>query len=174
MAKVKYSDLIEQTFDFPQEEFDHREDSLFFHGINQMELVEKFGTPLKYTYLPRIAENIERARVWFGKAMAKCDYKGKYHYCYVTKSSHYSHVIKQVIDTKADLETSSAFDISIMEKLHDQAIIYTDQVILFNCNKNYAYLKKIARLINSGLTNTNTIVDHAGDIQQMKAYNCLL
>lgn len=170
MAKVKYSDLIEQTFDFPQEEFDHKDGSLYFHGINQMELVEKFGTPLKYTYLPRIAENIERARGWFTKAMTKCDYKGKYHYCYVTKSSHYSHVIKKVIDSKADLETSSAFDISIMEKLHDQGLIDTNQVILFNGYKNDAYLKKIAGLINRGFTNTITIVDHAGEIQQLKSY----
>ena len=44
MAKIKYSDLIEQTFDFPQEEFTYDEGGLSFHGISQMGLVEKYGS----------------------------------------------------------------------------------------------------------------------------------
>lgn len=170
MAKVKYSDLIEQTFTFPQEEFDHDGNGLLFHGIPQMELVERFGTPLKYTYLPKISANIERARNWFDNAMSKCGYKGKYHYCYVTKSSHYAHVLKEVLKVKADLETSSAIDISIMEKLYEQGLINTDQVILFNGFKDDAYLRKIAGLVNMGFHNVVTIVDHAEELQKLKTY----
>lgn len=170
MAKIKYSDLIEQTFDFPQEEFDYDENGLTFHGISQMELVEKFGSPLKYTYLPKISQNISRARDWFASAMAKCDYKGSYHYCYVTKSSHYSHVLNEVIKSKADLETSSPIDLSIMKKLYEKGLIDVDQVILFNGFKSDLYLQKIGELINMGFHNTITIVDHAEEIQKLKTY----
>jgi len=45
--KTKYIDLIEQTFDFPQEEFKLTDkNELQFHDIDLMGLVEKYGTPL--------------------------------------------------------------------------------------------------------------------------------
>ena len=48
---TKYIDLINQSFDFPQEEFSiDKKQNLHFNGIDMMELVEKFGTPLKFTY----------------------------------------------------------------------------------------------------------------------------
>ena len=59
---TKYIDLIEQTFDFPQEEFKTINHKLFWHGINLMELAEKYGAPLKFTYLPKISENIQKAK----------------------------------------------------------------------------------------------------------------
>ena len=64
---TKYVDLIEQTFDFPQEEFNIEKDQLFFHNINLMELVQKYGSPLKFTYLPKISENIAKARAAIDK-----------------------------------------------------------------------------------------------------------
>ena len=77
---TKYIDLINQTFDFPQEEFSvNAQKNLHFHGIDTMKLVEEFGTPLKFTYLPKINENIQNAKSWFSKIMRKHKYKGKYY-----------------------------------------------------------------------------------------------
>ena len=56
--KNKYVDLIEQTFDFPQEEFYVEQDELHWHDIPLMELIKQYGTPLKVTYLPKISERI--------------------------------------------------------------------------------------------------------------------
>ena len=79
--KDKYADLINQTFDFPMDEFDlNDENELTYFDIPLMDVVEQYGTPLKFTYLPKISENIKKARTWFNVAMAKVDYKGKYHY----------------------------------------------------------------------------------------------
>ena len=50
--KTKYLDLIEQTFEFPQEEFKVIENELFFHEIPLMDIIKRYGTPLKITYLP--------------------------------------------------------------------------------------------------------------------------
>ncbi len=47
---TKYSDLINQTYYFPQEEFTLNKDNLQFHNIDLMKLVEQYGTPLKFTY----------------------------------------------------------------------------------------------------------------------------
>jgi len=65
--KTKYIDLIEQTFDFPQEEFQlNKKHQLEFHGIDLMELVKTYGGPFKFTYLPKVSENIQKAKkmVW--------------------------------------------------------------------------------------------------------------
>ena len=43
--RTRYIDLIDQTFDFPQNEFNLREDRLFFHGIDLMRLINEYGTP---------------------------------------------------------------------------------------------------------------------------------
>ncbi|MBQ2076924.1 MAG: arginine decarboxylase, partial [Bacteroidales bacterium] len=87
--KVKYQDLIEQSFDFPTEEFEVEEGELLYYDIPLMDLVKQYGTPLKFTYLPKITENIQKARVWFNVAITKADYQGKYVQCYCTKSSHF-------------------------------------------------------------------------------------
>ena len=68
---TKYIDLIDQTFDFPQEEFALNKDNLQFHGIPLIKLIEKYGSPLKFTYLPKISENIMRAKNWFANAIEK-------------------------------------------------------------------------------------------------------
>jgi arginine decarboxylase len=60
-----------------------------------MKLVEKHGTPLQFSYLPKISENIQKAKQWFSNAFEEHGYKGKYHYCYCTKSSHFKYVLKE-------------------------------------------------------------------------------
>ena len=51
--KNKYIDLIEQSFEFPQDEFKVEDGELMFHNIPVMDLIEQYGTPLKITYLPK-------------------------------------------------------------------------------------------------------------------------
>jgi arginine decarboxylase len=72
--KTKYIDLIEQTFDFPQEDFNLTNNQLNFHGIDLTELIATYGAPLKFTYLPKISENINRAKQWFQEAMVRHNY----------------------------------------------------------------------------------------------------
>tara|TARA_B110000967_G_C18670175_1_gene452625 strand:- start:147 stop:293 length:147 start_codon:yes stop_codon:yes gene_type:complete len=47
--KTKYLDLIDQTFNFPQEEFTLNTNQLNFHGIDLMALIQQYGSPLKFT-----------------------------------------------------------------------------------------------------------------------------
>ncbi len=112
---TKYINLIDQTYYFPQEEFRLGDNGLEFHGVDLMGLVEKYGAPLKFTYLPKISENINLAKQWFEKAIEKNDYKGSYNYCYCTKSSHFKHVLNEALKNDIHIETSSAFDIDIVE-----------------------------------------------------------
>ncbi|WP_117883252.1 type III PLP-dependent enzyme domain-containing protein [Aureibaculum luteum] len=161
---TKYIDLINQTFDFPQQEFKVDKDQLLFHDIDLMKLVEEYGSPLKFSYLPKISENINTAKSWFAKAFEKHNYKGKYHYCYCTKSSHFNFVLNEALKNDIHIETSSAFDINIVEKLIENGKIKDTDYILCNGFKREQYVLNIARLINSGHENCIPIIDNYEEI----------
>lgn len=163
--KTKYFDLIEQTYYFPQEEFTiNKKNELQFHGIDLMALVEQYGAPLKFTYLPKISQNIQLAKKWFAEAIEKHDYNGTYNYCYCTKSSHFKHVLDEALKNDIHVETSSAFDMDIVENLKKRGKISDDTYILCNGFKRDQYISNIARLINNGHTNCIPIIDNYEEI----------
>jgi arginine decarboxylase len=158
--KNRYTDLIHQTFFFPRHGFEVKDNQLFFHGIDLNELIEKFGTPLKFNYLPKIDSQIEKARDLFAQAFEKYEYQGKYNYCYCTKSSHFSFVLNRVLENGVDLETSSAFDLAIIEKLAAKGKFQKDQFIICNGYKTEQYAKNMASLVESGFENLVCVLDN--------------
>src|SRR5687767_1668780 len=128
----KYIDLINQTFDFPTPEFRVENDELFFNDIPMMELVKEYGTPLRLTYLPKISSQIQKAKTLFKESMEKLDYKGTYTYCYCTKSSHFSFVLEEALKNNIHIETSSAFDIPIIQALHKKGKVDKDIFVICN------------------------------------------
>ncbi len=167
--KNKYIDLIQQTFNFPQEEFQLEDNTLTFHEIYLMDLIKQYGTPLKFHYLPKISENIKKAKMWFNVAMAKCDYQAKYHYCYCTKSSHFKFVLEEALKNDIHIETSSAFDIDIIEALLEEGKINKQQFIISNGFKTDQYIENIARIINDGFENTLPILDNKSELDRLTA-----
>lgn len=162
---TKYINLIDQTYYFPQPEFTLDEDNLLFHGIHLKKLVEQYGSPLKFTYLPKISENIHRAKKWFAIAMEKNAYKGKYHYCYCTKSSHFNSVLNEALKNDIHIETSSAFDIDIVEKLKVTGKIKDNTYVICNGFKREQYIENIARLMNNGHQNCIPIIDNYEELE---------
>ncbi len=162
---TKYIDLIDQTYFFPQEEFTMDGSFLKFHNIPLIELIEKYGSPLKFTYLPKISENISRCKNWFSVAMEKYDYQGNYHYCYCTKSSHFKPVMNEALKNDIHIETSSAFDIDIIEKLKEKGKIKDTTYVICNGFKREQYIKNIGRLINEGHKNCIPIIDNYEEIE---------
>lgn len=162
--QTKYIDLIQQTFDFPQEEFKVKNGKLSFHDIDLTALIEEHGTPLKFTYLPKISQNINLAKKWFKESMDKIGYEGKYNYCYCTKSSHFSHVLNEALKNDIHIETSSAFDINILQNLMKTGKIRKDQYIICNGFKRAQYIDNIADIINAGYVNTMPIIDNYEEV----------
>ncbi len=162
---TKYIDLIDQTFYFPQEDFKLEKNQLLFHDVDLMALVEQYGTPLKFSYLPKISDNIIRAKKWFADAIAKHDYKGSYNYCYCTKSSHFKHILDEALKNDIHIETSSAFDINIVNKLKAAGKITDDMYVICNGFKRNGYITNIADLINSGHNNCIPVIDNYEEIE---------
>ena len=157
---TKYIDLIDQSLYFPQEEFYLEENTLQFHGIDLMKLIEQYGAPLKFTYLPQISNNIQRAKTWFADAFAKHNYSGTYNYCYCTKSSHFKHVLDEGLKNNIHIETSSAFDIDIVNSLKKEGKITDETFVISNGFKREKYINNIADLINGGHQNCIPIIDN--------------
>ncbi|MDD3527561.1 MAG: arginine decarboxylase, partial [Bacteroidales bacterium] len=166
--KTKYIDLIDQTFHFPQEEFHVDDNQLHFHDIPLMEIIKQYGTPVKLSYLPKISQQIQKARRIFNVAMAKVDYNAEYRYCYCTKSSHFSFVMEEALKNNVNIETSSAFDINIVEELYKNGLITKDIYIVSNGFKRAQYLENITNIINEGFVNTIPVLDNMDELKYYK------
>ena len=158
--KNKYIDLIEQSFDLIQPEFKVIDNELYFHDIPLMDIIKQYKTPLKITYLPEISSQIQKAKVLFNVAMSKVDYKGDYFYSYCTKSSHFSFVLEEVLKNDVHLETSSAYDMPIIENLYKNKKITQDIFIICNGFKRPLYTKYISELVNKGFHNIIPVLDN--------------
>lgn len=160
--KIKYIDIIDQTFYFPQEEFklDDQTDTLRFHDIPLMDIIKEHGTPLKISYLPKISQQINKANNFFERAFIVNDYKGEYHYSYCTKSSHFSFVLREALKNDIHIETSSTFDVNIIKKMHQEGLFAKDRFIICNGYKMPSYITGIASLINDGFQNVIPIFDN--------------
>ncbi len=166
--KNTYFDLIEQSYYFPQEGFDLREDYLTFHGVSLKHLIEKHGTPFRFIYLPKIGDQIKKTRNLFHRAIKNNDYKGKYHFCYCTKCNHFYHVVNEALKHKVNLETSSEFDIDLILALAEEGKITKDRILVHNGYKTDEYLRKIVQLQEIGFTNSIIILDSMSEFDRLQ------
>lgn len=168
--KNKYIDLIEQTFEFPQNEFKVIDNELYFNNVALMDIIKQYGTPLRVSYLPKIGAQIQRAKRMFNVAMAKVDYQGDYRYCYCTKSSHFSFVLEEVLKNDVHIETSSAFDISIIEDLAVRGLFSKDRYVICNGFKRPQYIENILGLVNMGFTNVIPVLDNLFELEKYEPH----
>jgi arginine decarboxylase len=154
-----YTSLVNQTFHFPQEGFDQNDDGyLEFNGLDLKALIDKYGTPMKLTYLPKIGMQINKAKKMFENAFKKHKYEGEYFYCYCTKSSHFSFIVEEALKHNIHLETSYAYDIEIINRLYERRKINKETYIICNGYKQKNYTSRISKLINTGFKNVIPIL----------------
>jgi arginine decarboxylase len=165
----QYSTLINQTFNFPQDGFDVVDNELYFNDIPLMDIIKQYGTPLRISYLPKISSQIQKAKRMFNVAMAKVDYKGKYVFCYCTKSSHFSFVLDEVLKNDVHIETSSAFDLNIIKEQFQKKALDKNTYIICNGYKRSNYKQNITELINDGF-NLIPVLDHLDEIDYYKKH----
>ncbi len=165
--KNTYFDLIEQTYYFPQEGFDLRDGNLTFHGVSLKHLIDKHGTPFRFIYLPKIGDQIKKARNLFNRAIKKHQYQGRYYFCYCTKCNHFYHVIKEAMKHRVNLETSSEFDIDLILNLYQKGKLDAGRLIVHNGIKTEEYLRKILVLQEAGFENSILILDSMDELDRL-------
>ncbi len=166
--KNTYFDLVEQTFYFPQEGFDLQDGYLTFHGVSIKYLIQKYGTPFKLMYLPKIGDQIKKSRNLFNRAIRSTNYSGKYHFCYCTKCCHFHHVISAALKQNVNLETSSSFDIDLIKKLYQKGQFDKSRAIIHNGYKTDDYIRKIISLTEDGFENSIIILDSATELDRLE------
>lgn len=170
MLKNRYIDLIEQTFYFPRHGFNVVENELTFHDVPMMDLIREYGTPLKLSYLPKISSQIQKAKKLFGEAIEKYQYQGDYHYCYCTKSSHFSFVMDEALKNDIHLETSSDFDIHIIRELTKRGKFSSDKYVVCNGYKTRSYVKNMVQLVEEGFENLIAVLDNSDELKLYQEY----
>lgn len=165
--KNTYFDLIDQTYYFPQEGFDLKNDTLTFHGISLKHLIDKYGTPFRFIYLPKIGDQIKKAKNLFNRAIKKNGYSGTYNYCYCTKCNHFSHVVSEAVKHGVHLETSSAFDIDLILNLYQDKKIDKKRTIICNGYKTDDYLNKIIAIQEQGFSNIIIVLDSKTELKRI-------
>ncbi|MFA6617969.1 MAG: arginine decarboxylase [Candidatus Neomarinimicrobiota bacterium] len=166
--KNTYFDLIDQSYYFPQEGFDLRDGYLTFHGVSLKYLIEKHGTPFRFIYLPKIGDQIKKARNLFNRAIKKNKYNGKYYFCYCTKCNHFYHVINEALKHDVNIETSSAYDIDLILHLYKDKKIDKNRIIVHNGYKTDDYLEKIILLQEAGFHNSILVLDSVKELDRIR------
>jgi arginine decarboxylase len=165
-----YTDLVNQTFEFPQEGFDVKNNYLEFNDLNIKALIDKYGTPFKLTYLPKIGMQVNKAKKMFQDAIKKNKYDANYYYCYCTKSSHFSFIMEETLKHGVHIETSFAYDIDIINKLYERKKINKETIVICNGYKTKPYTRAIAKLINSGFKNVIPVLDNREELEDYKKF----
>ncbi len=165
--KNTYFNLVEQSYYFPQEGFDLQNGFLTFHGVSLKHLIEKYGTPFRFIYLPKIGDQIKKARNLFNRSIKNNAYKGKYYFCYCTKCNHFYHVVNKALEHQVNIETSSSFDIDLILFLHKKGKLDKSRTIIHNGYKTEDYLKKIIKMQESGFVNSIIVLDSVTEFDRL-------
>ncbi len=164
-----YESFVKNTYPFPQAGLSLSEGQLCFQGIPLMDVVRRYGSPLKLTYLPLIADKIQAAQSFFNEAMFKEGYAGTYNYCYCLKSNFFVPVLQEVLKQGVGLETSSAFDVDLVFELLSRGLLSSDKPIIHNGYKTDAYLRKLIRLQELGVVKSYLILDSPEELHRFES-----
>ncbi len=155
-----YKEFLDLSVGFPQEGFKVDDDELWFHEIDLMQLIETYGTPLRFTFIPIVSAKIKQAKKLFNDAIRNNNYAGSYTYCYCTKSSHFRHVLEEVLDQDVHLETSSAFDMPMIESLFKDGTVSKEITVICNGFKREVYKEYIVDMLHDGFKNIIPVIDN--------------
>jgi len=140
---------------------------LYYKDLNLLELVEKYEAPLEVAYTPMITERIESLKGLFSKKIKELNYPNKYYYAYATKANYYSEVVLTALNSVDFLETSSAYDIDIIEQLAKVGCIQKGFTVLCNGFKNEKYVQTLISLLKKGI-NVVPIIENEREFELIK------
>jgi len=141
-----------------------KNNALHYKDINLLELVEKYKAPLEVAYTPMITEKITYLKALFAEKISKHNYPNKYNYAYATKANYYSEVVLTALNSVDMLETSSAYDISIIYKLALDGHIKKGFTVLCNGFKNEKYISTLKKLLDMGI-NVIPIIENERELE---------
>ncbi len=128
---------------------EYRDGVLHYAGINTLELVKKYGNPLKVGYPEMIKGRVAHLKECFDKAIEKHGYEGKYYYATANKASYYSENVVTAGNASDLIEISSYVDLCLIERAMKYKAIPKKKIIV-NGIKDSLYIDKIIEMNQKG------------------------
>lgn len=143
---------------------------LYYEDICLLDLCERYNTPLEIAYTEMINKRVNQLKQIFNQAIINNNYTGKYYYAYATKANYYSEVVTTATNYCDFLETSSGYDLNIIDKLLEKKIIPENYTVICNGFKTKAYLDKIIDLKQKNI-NVIPVLDNLSELEMFLNMN---
>ena len=128
-----------------------KDNFLYYKDINLMSLLKKYGCPLEVAYTESIKERVKGLKKVFQSARKKYKYPSDFLYAYATKANYFSEVEITAASVTDVLETTSSYDLDIIETLFKRNLIPNTSFVVCNGFKQQRYVDKITDVKKLGL-----------------------
>lgn len=142
------------------------DNELYYNGINLKDLAERFGTPLKLTFLDVIKQRVKELKDAFDNAIKENKYHGKFIYLNANKANYGKLEIQAALENADGLETSSHYDAVVTGKILKEAK-RTGDYLVCNGYKSDDYLNEIIHLHMAGYKVID-IIDSVDEYDRLK------
>lgn len=123
-----------------------RNGELFYNGVSLAKLADKYGTPLKITFLDIIKDHVSNLKNSFDNAIKKLDYSGKFIYLNANKANYGAMEIASAFEKADGLETSSYYDLLMSNEMFKKYPQFKDKYLVSNGYKPNDYLDAIINI----------------------------
>jgi len=124
--------------------------SIIPSNINLMDLVSKYGAPLKITFLDNIKEKVVSLKNTFDQVIKENNYQGKFYTVNANKANYESAGIETAILAGDGVECSGYYDLVITKDILTKLNLKNKKLLICNGYKNASYVKEIIDSKNEG------------------------
>jgi arginine decarboxylase len=142
----------------------YRNGALFYEDLNLLELMNTYGSPLEVAYTDMINQKVNHLKDLFSAAIKRHAYRSNYYFAYATKANYYSEVVSTALNHVDFLETSSGYDLDLIETLFINKLIPVGYTVICNGFKKGYYFEKIIKLKKRGL-NIIPVIENADEAE---------
>ncbi|MCU0494871.1 MAG: arginine decarboxylase [Chloroflexaceae bacterium] len=136
-------------------------------------LAEQHGTPLEIAFCPQITRRVLEMHAAFAAGRAATGYRGGFLYAYASKANVAAEVVETVLAAGVHCETSSAFDVQLLQRLWATGQLATatgeERFIFCNGSKDQRYLDSIVAMRMAGYGRIVPILDDPHEFESLAA-----
>lgn len=153
------------------EKITEKNGDIIYNNYNLKQLAEKYGTPLKITFLDLIKMRILNLKNSFDKAIKNNNYQGKFIYLNANKANYGAQEVEEAYKYSDGLETSSYYDLIYSYDIFKKYDF--NKLLVCNGYKKDDYLDEIQKINENGYKIIN-IIDSLEEYENLKKRNIKL
>ena len=144
--------------------------SLVPPGVDLLDIVNRYGAPIKITFLDNIKSQILKLKDVFNRAIENNNYDASFYTVNANKANYEYLGIAQAIKYGDGAECSSYYDLIITKMIIEKLDLKNNKYLICNGYKNKDYIKEIVKSKNDGW-HIIPIIDCLEEYELYKKYN---